>query len=709
MAKSHGYKGAFIMAGSMVNQDGGLGFAFTTPEAENFFAERCRADINEIIGHFKAHIYNKSSLAAVAQAFDGDDERSSHKREVDEDNEGPETIDPEEREDHARVWSELVQALVKVGCKWASGKLFPWKYLPAKLAKSGVRGINYPAEVSFPGEERNPRPKGGSKGISDLTLAECSMLVVALRDTSKGGLRFKLMVDMKAELMASQVPVIEGAAPEHDSPHPCVKRMFCNLKTDRQGLLRKSNPTATHIKKRTARTLLSSTSLQKCISKRPEVVITHSAKLLKKVTTTFADDDLSSLSGSEYQPEEDTSKAGEGLDHGLTLESGDASEYEQDHDSRKCKRKLDISLHTSKKCAVSQESVSTEAPPSRGKGKAKSQSTDTKRVGRRHPRVPSSLLAPSSEDEVDFNSASSGLPQANPLQTVNPTPQDIHKPHATEPSRKSTPQGHAPDMTVPSLGHPHAEASDGVAPAVEEQDSDTCHISAAPPPSGPIPIPGRTSTPIRRANERHATRHRGLATPHPPVPHAQGSERKQRGVGRGTRDEVDESDDKPQQRPDPPHLSPHLGPNGPDTPQTYPNNPDNTTTPSTRERPPQTRHAPLTRPTWYHNENENSDGDDNTSTTTTTITDNDNNDNSDNDNDNNDNNEGTSPHTPHLRLSYPPYPLNGPTPPPMNDPRAVPPTRIPPTLYEPPPPPPLPPHSRPLHRITHALVTPPVA
>ncbi|KIJ57978.1 hypothetical protein HYDPIDRAFT_70802, partial [Hydnomerulius pinastri MD-312] len=109
------------------------------------------------------------------------------------------------------------------------------------------------------------------KGISDLTLAECSVLVAAFSDTSKDRLRFELVPEMKgtlsvfvrnhlqcllkrvlcltADLMASRVPVIEGTAPEHDSPHPRTKRMFCNLKIDHKGLPRKSNPAATRVKK----------------------------------------------------------------------------------------------------------------------------------------------------------------------------------------------------------------------------------------------------------------------------------------------------------------------------------------------------------------------------------------------------------------------------------------------------------------------------
>ncbi|KIJ57799.1 hypothetical protein HYDPIDRAFT_103826, partial [Hydnomerulius pinastri MD-312] len=220
MAKSHAFEGAFVMAGSVVNQDGGLGFAFNTPGAENFFTERCRADSDEMIGHLKAHIYNKSSLATVAQAFDDDNQQ-----------EGPPTKKEADDDDNAPECSSD-----KVGCKWASGKLFPWKGLPAKLAKSGIVCYNYPGLASLPGEERQRKPKGGSKGISDLTLAECSILVNALSDTSGDGLHFKHVPELKADLMASRIPVIHGAAPDHNSPLAHAKRMFSNLKCDHKGI-----------------------------------------------------------------------------------------------------------------------------------------------------------------------------------------------------------------------------------------------------------------------------------------------------------------------------------------------------------------------------------------------------------------------------------------------------------------------------------------
>ncbi|KIK13444.1 hypothetical protein PISMIDRAFT_17980 [Pisolithus microcarpus 441] len=44
IAKCHAFEGAFLLAGSVINQDGGLGYMHTTPNAENFFLEWCHAD-----------------------------------------------------------------------------------------------------------------------------------------------------------------------------------------------------------------------------------------------------------------------------------------------------------------------------------------------------------------------------------------------------------------------------------------------------------------------------------------------------------------------------------------------------------------------------------------------------------------------------------------------------------------------------------------
>ncbi|KAF8420165.1 hypothetical protein L210DRAFT_3654954 [Boletus edulis BED1] len=275
MAKAHWFEGIFIMAGSVVNQDGGLGHVFSTAGAVDFFAERCRADNNDIVGHFKAHIYHKASLTHLASLFedsknDGgsaakkdeggsaakkdeggsaakkDEGGSAAKNDVEE----VEILDPEEGGDHVHVRKAFISALKKVGCQWATGKLFPWKGLPSRLAKSGVVCYNYPDSVPFPGQERQSHMKGGSKGISDLTLPECTTLLAALGDDSKEGLYFKsALSDSRGRLQASLMPVIYGTAPAHNSHQTHGKRMYANLTVDRKGPPRIKNG-GTRIKKK---------------------------------------------------------------------------------------------------------------------------------------------------------------------------------------------------------------------------------------------------------------------------------------------------------------------------------------------------------------------------------------------------------------------------------------------------------------------------
>jgi len=54
---------------------------------------------------------------------------------------------------------------------------------------------NWPVDVLFPGEER--RSRGSAKGISDLTLADCSKLVAALTDTSNDRLHLEHVPNKK--------------------------------------------------------------------------------------------------------------------------------------------------------------------------------------------------------------------------------------------------------------------------------------------------------------------------------------------------------------------------------------------------------------------------------------------------------------------------------------------------------------------------------
>ncbi|KAI6100358.1 hypothetical protein F5141DRAFT_981798, partial [Pisolithus sp. B1] len=212
LSKAHGFEGAYLLAGRVVNQDGGLGHVFMTPGTEQFFATRCRTGDDEIIGHFKAHIYNMVSLQAVEEVF-----------------EAPKTDGVDDEVEVHGPWPSTDIVTEEHGQRWCSGKLFPWKQMLRRLAASELVLVNWPEGVMFPGEERASRTM--PKGISDLMRAECSKLLAALNDTEDT----RLHIRSKAALISSEEPVIIGAAPPHDSNKSRGKHMFCNLKTDRLG------------------------------------------------------------------------------------------------------------------------------------------------------------------------------------------------------------------------------------------------------------------------------------------------------------------------------------------------------------------------------------------------------------------------------------------------------------------------------------------
>jgi len=64
-----------------------------------------------------------------------------------------------------------------------------------RLASSGLVLVNWPDGVMFPGEER--RSCTMPKGISDLTLAECSKLLAAMNDIGESRLHIRSVPHLK--------------------------------------------------------------------------------------------------------------------------------------------------------------------------------------------------------------------------------------------------------------------------------------------------------------------------------------------------------------------------------------------------------------------------------------------------------------------------------------------------------------------------------
>ncbi|KAI5983563.1 hypothetical protein F5J12DRAFT_940411 [Pisolithus orientalis] len=155
LSKAHGIEGMYMLAGKIVNQDVGLAHAFTTAGAKGFFCSHCHADTNEIIRHFKAHIYNKVSLDSLAEVFK--DYTKEAKEVVACRGKGKQcavNFKKDQSDDEVKIIENIKQHLRKLiknfGFKWASQKLFPWKSLPNQLAGSALVMYNWPADVILP-------------------------------------------------------------------------------------------------------------------------------------------------------------------------------------------------------------------------------------------------------------------------------------------------------------------------------------------------------------------------------------------------------------------------------------------------------------------------------------------------------------------------------------------------------------------------------
>ncbi|KAG8219306.1 hypothetical protein J3R82DRAFT_171 [Butyriboletus roseoflavus] len=223
------------------------------PGAEN---KHCHANDNDMLAHFKVHIYNKVSLSNVALAFLSQEgpSRGSAKPSKEVDANEVVIVEMPDLDDHSCVCNVFVAALKMLGCKWVSEhKLFPWKGLSGKLAFSRVVCHNFPDSVPFPEEERL-RLKSGSKGIANISLADCSVLIAILNNLSANRLHFKRNPDWIDDLHASHLPVIIGGSTQSDSLHAFAKRMFADGMSDRTGppyrLTGGAVQAATHVKKK---------------------------------------------------------------------------------------------------------------------------------------------------------------------------------------------------------------------------------------------------------------------------------------------------------------------------------------------------------------------------------------------------------------------------------------------------------------------------
>ncbi|KAI6142927.1 hypothetical protein EDD17DRAFT_1515685 [Pisolithus thermaeus] len=123
LSKAHGIETAFVMAGSIVNQDVSLRYAYTMPGTEDL-TYMCVSEAFHTNKKGKAKEHNDMGCNVVDLTSDNDD--------LVQDNRS------DEREDHNLVKRLITTLIESHGQSWASGKLFPWKQLPQKLGQNAL-------------------------------------------------------------------------------------------------------------------------------------------------------------------------------------------------------------------------------------------------------------------------------------------------------------------------------------------------------------------------------------------------------------------------------------------------------------------------------------------------------------------------------------------------------------------------------------------
>ncbi|KAH7902966.1 hypothetical protein BJ138DRAFT_1131544, partial [Hygrophoropsis aurantiaca] len=366
-----GFLGILLMCGSVVNQDASLGELYTARGLEDFFPVRFLVDADEVVGHAKAHAYHQVSLKIAHETAAQRDHntkpvgnifqtqpttrggtRSPGKRTTKQ--EPPERLqqttnrqspspekrshqespDPVIREDPPELPSDAVtsdnllaalkvalrEAAEKSGLIFPTGKLYPWMGILGILARGCSMAIGWPEECPMPGEGA-VNAKKANKGMSGLTNASRHALLNALNNKT---LKFVTVPkDQWQDLLSYTMPVIQGVAPDYDSPHARGRQMFANNRLDREGLPRlPRSAVASRVRPSGSRNKIQPTEVLDLVSDdepqprkvtrkknlKVEVVIpVYSAKNAKGKGREVIRLDQSSEapSGSEYQEEQD--------------------------------------------------------------------------------------------------------------------------------------------------------------------------------------------------------------------------------------------------------------------------------------------------------------------------------------------------------------------------------------------------------------------
>lgn len=110
---------------------------------------------------------------------------------------------------------------------------FPWSTMPGVLANAGVRIVNYPVGVIFPGHEKEKQ-----RGITAASAVHIDSILEHLSPSAAQQIRFELIPDAVVKRYADKrgkLPVIINAAPQPQSKFVRGSRLLADSSVDDQG------------------------------------------------------------------------------------------------------------------------------------------------------------------------------------------------------------------------------------------------------------------------------------------------------------------------------------------------------------------------------------------------------------------------------------------------------------------------------------------
>ncbi|KAF4598696.1 hypothetical protein EYR38_007104 [Pleurotus pulmonarius] len=262
MQRGHemGFEACLVACGSNIHQDKGLGFVHETQFAEGFIEGKVGSKQNDHLGHFASYVQNKVSDSILEDEQNSEPAKPAKPAKLTKPtkptkpSQTSKTSKPSTSKNPPSVISisseplEPGEGLSKTGGRYHQARhalsaaaaavglalnvhQFPWSTLPVALVKAGVRIVNFPLGVIFPGLEKDK-----ARGITAASAAHVDLILERLSSSAKQRLRFELIP--AAEIAATErrkLPVIINAAPQCHSKIKRGSRMLADGTVDDKG------------------------------------------------------------------------------------------------------------------------------------------------------------------------------------------------------------------------------------------------------------------------------------------------------------------------------------------------------------------------------------------------------------------------------------------------------------------------------------------